>query len=229
MLPALAIIAASAGAKYLGDRAVLKRQKSIRNSMEAYQRSKTAENEAAVERLLAKQTPDARGAELAQVTADNAKSMQDTVGAAQAFNQPGIAGNVSHEYKAAQEAEAANIAERTRRAIEQLATMGAPSEQQNKFNIRFGRSAGKVDAANRASDYVGRAYMSDIEGVRPNAILDMASQVGMGVGTGMLAGGFGGGAKVPSATPTDAGSAPIGPFAGVAPRLKRGFSLWGQA
>lgn len=234
MIPALAAIAAGAGLKYVADRGASKRRESIRRSMESYQRLKARENEAAVEQLIAKQTPDARGAELAEVTAGREKSMGDSVGAAQAFDAPGIAGNLPAEYKAAQEAEAGRIAERTRRAIEQLATMGAPSEQQQKFGIRFGRSAGTVDAANRAADYVGRSYMSDIENVRPNALMSILGDAGMSAGSSMLLAGAG---KAPAA-PSVVGDFPTGGDTAVAaapgssrigPRLKHGFGLWGLA
>jgi hypothetical protein len=63
------------------------------------------------------------------VTADRTQSLKDTVGAAQAFDAAPIAGKMSGDYAATQEANASRIAERTRRAIEQLSAMGAPGEQ----------------------------------------------------------------------------------------------------
>lgn len=191
MWESLLILAASALAKYQNDRAAQKRQEGIRSAMEAYQRSKAREGEAATEELIAKQTPDQRAAELANVTTDREKSLRDTVGAAQAFNAPATAGKVSADLKAVDEANANRIAERTRRAIEQLAVMGAPGEQKLAADIRYGRAAGEVDAVNRASDRVGSAFMTDIKNVRPNPYIDLASQIGMGVGTGMLASGAG--------------------------------------
>lgn len=198
MWPALLVIAASAFAKHYANQQAAKRQEGFRRSMEDYQRGKARETEAEAENLITKQTPKARADELAEVTAGREKSLRDTVGAAQAFDVPGVAGKVSGDYRAAQEAEAGTIAERTRRAITQLASMGAPGEQQQRFGIRLGRAAGTVDAANRASENVGRGYLSDISTVRPNQLLSLAGDVGMTVGGGMAAGEAGarGGAPV---------------------------------
>lgn len=237
MWEALLVLAASAAAKYQNDRVARKRQDSMRNAMEAYQRTKARDTEGVTDELLKKQAPDARTAELASATADRSQSLKDTVGAAQAFDAAPIAGKLSGEYKAAEEANAGRIAERTRRAIQQLATMGAPGEVQRRFATRFGRAAGEVDANNNASDRVGRAAMTDINNVRPNAAVDMLSKIGMGVG-GAMAGGYAGGAG-------EAGAAAMGADAGgnftyedsagnlhqsstpYRARVNRGFSLWG--
>jgi len=193
MWPALLVLAASAFLKYQNDRQARKRQERFAGAMEAFQRKKSDESMAATEELVKKQTPDARAGELAEATRAREQSLRDTVGAAQAFDAPGIAGKLSSDYRAAQEKEAESISARTRRAIEQLARMGAPGEQQLKHQLRFGKAAGVVDASNAASDAVGRRYMTDISNVRPNPFIDLVSQVGMGVG-GYMAGGAGGAA-----------------------------------
>lgn len=236
----LLIIAGSAGLKALNNRAAAQRQESLRRAMEAYQQQRARETEGATEQLIAKQSPKERATELSQVTDDRTQSLRDTVGAAQAFDTAPIAGKVSDDYKAAQQATAERVAERTRRAITQLATMGAPSEQQQAFSRRFGVASGRVQGANRASENVGQAYTTDIGNVRANPFVDLVSQVGMGVGLGMAAGGG-------AAAPAEAGGSGLTPGTageglrvgagepglraqsefGIRPRLKYGFGQYG--
>lgn len=233
MLP-LVLIAASAGLNYLNNQEAQKRREQLRGSMEQYQRMKAAETQAATERLLEQQTPAARSTELAKVTDERARSMQDTVNATRATEGPPLAGKMSADYKAADARSADTVAARTKRAIEQLSTMGAPGEQGQRFGIRFGRAAGDVDAANRASNYVGNAYMTDMGNVQPNPFIGMLSQIGMGVGTGMAAGPAAGAvasaAQPNQISPNNAswGSLDDGPAAyNTRAKLNRGFSLWG--
>jgi hypothetical protein len=222
-IPALAIIAASALLKHQADRQALRRQESIRRSMEAYQRARARETEAATEELLKKQTPQARAEELKKLTGERESSLRETV-AATAPPASRIAGAVSQDYERAQEAQANTVAERTRRAIEQLAAMGAPGEQRLKFGTRFGRAAGQVDAANRASENVGNAFLRDIEGVRPNPWMSLAGEVGMGVGSGLLGAPW-------AAAPNngqgweDASGNLYDP--NTRPRVRKAFGLWG--
>jgi hypothetical protein len=151
MWPALAIIAASALLKAKGNRDALARQEQFRRSMEGYQRSKAAEVEAATNALADQQSPQARAAEVDKITADRTQSLKDTVAAAQASAAPKLASVANNDaYTSTEQANAERIAERTRRAIEQLSTMGTPSEVQRKFGLRFGKAAGDVDAANHA-------------------------------------------------------------------------------
>lgn len=229
MWEALLVLAASAAAKYQNDRVAQKRQEGMRQAMEAYQRSKAREGEVVTDELLTKQTPDARATELAGATADRTQSLKDTVGAAQAFDAAPVAGKLSADYRAAEEATAGKVAERTRRAIAQIATMGAPSEVQRRFATRFGRAAGEVDAGHIASERVGRAAMTDINNVKPNAFVDLASQIGMGVGTAMLGGaGAAGTAAVNNGQGyEDASGNLYSNNVTRQQRLNRGFSLWG--
>ncbi len=232
----LAIIALSAFLKYQANQEAADQREQYRNAMEAYQRTKAAEVEKATDLFVKKQTPDARGQELNDITADRQKSLKDTVGAAQAFDQAPIAGKMGADYASTQEANANRIAERTRKAISQLATMGAPGEQQQAFGRRFGLAAGQVDASNRASQNVGGGYLKDISNVVPDPTMTMLGDVGMAVGSGMAGG-------APAAAPTetpglfdpewglmDPGTtSKVNPFFG---KLKRGvgnaFSLWGR-
>ena len=237
----LIILAASAAVKHANDQEAIRRQENIRRAMEAYQMGKARQTEAATEELLKKETPEERKTELTQVTGDREQSLRDTVGAAQAFDAPATAGKLSDDYRAAQEKEATTIADRTRRAIQQLATMGAPGEQRQKHQMRFSKAAGEVDAANIASENVGRAYMTDINNVRPNPFLNLASQVGMAVGGGMMGSGGTAAAGGAEAMGTDsAGHFTYEDSAGNAQRsaipyqqrraqVNRGFSLWGRS
>jgi hypothetical protein len=180
MLPALAVIAASALLKHHAIADAQRRQENIRRSMEQYQRSKAAETTAATEALIDKQTPAARAQEMADVTNERQQSLKDTVGAVQGLSTATpVAGKLSGDFKSTEEANAGRIAERTRRAIEQMATMGAPSEQQQRFGIRFGRAAGTVDAGNRASANVGDAYLKDVANVQPNRWANDARRPGL--------------------------------------------------
>lgn len=183
MLEDLLVIAGSAALKRRAQEQALKREEQLRQSMEAFQRSKAAESGAATERLMVKQAPEARQQQMQAITADREKSLRDSVGAVQAFNAPGINAKPSADYKAAQEADASRIAERTRRAIEQLAAMSAPAEARRNFGIDYGRAAGEVDAANRAGANVGTGYRTDMSTVRPNPTATTLADVGMTLGS----------------------------------------------
>lgn len=181
----LGLLAASAFMKWQANEDAADKRESYRRSMEQYQRSKARETQAATEALIEKQTPKARSDELQQITDSREQSLRDTVGAAQAFDASPIAGKLSSDYRSADESNAARIAERTRRAIQQLAIMGSPAEQQQANAIRQGRAAGVVDAANRASENVRNGYMTDISNVRPDPLMSTLGDVGMGIGTAM--------------------------------------------
>jgi hypothetical protein len=234
----LVLLAASAALKYANETQAQKRQAKLLDAMRAYQNIKSAEGLAATEQLLAKQTPEARGTELGQVTAAREQSLRDTVGAAQAFEAGPAAGRQSGDFQAAQEREASSVAERTRRAIEHLAAMGAPGEQKFQHQLRFSKAAGAVDAANSASENVGRAYRTSIAATRPDPFADMLSSVGMAVGSGIMGGTSAGeptaGAAGTGAT-ADGGagkattaSSSRAAIAARSARMNRGFSLWGQ-
>lgn len=236
----LLIIAGSAFLQYQANQDAQDRQESMRRAMEAYQRSRSAETEAATNELLTKQTPKARGQEMQDLTADRAQSIRDTVGAAQAFDAAPVAGKRSADYEATAAREADTRSAKLKRAIEQISTMGAPGEQEQKFGLRLGRAAGTVDAANRASANVRQGYLNDINGVRPDPGLMLASQIGMGVGTGMAmrgagapvdyeAAGYGAGEAGMSSGGGGAvlGGSSAATAAARRAALSRSFSLWG--
>lgn len=238
-ITALLVIAAGIGSKYVSERQATKQRDQLRQAMEAYQRTRASESTAATENLISQQTPAKRAAELSAVTDDRARSLEKTVSAAQATEAAPIAGKLSSDYTAAQERAANTVAARTKRAIEQLATIGAPGEQQLKSSMRYGRAAGVVDAANRGSEYVGNAYMRDINNVRPNPLLTMAGDAALAVGGYGLGGAAG--ARAAPAGASAMGADPSGSFtyedsAGnlqsssmpYRRRIGSAFSLWGK-
>lgn len=193
-------------------------------AMRAYGRGQAALGQAATENLIAQQTPQARATELADVTAGRAKSLTDTVAAAQASNPAPIAGKLSQDYLHSQEAVANTVAERTRRAIAQLSAMGAPGEQALKSGIRFGRAAGEVDASNSAIGNVNNAFMGDIKNTVPNPGLKL-------VGSGMMAygaGKMGAPATAVNDQPEQLSGPGYGDKPATASRIRRAMSLWGR-
>jgi hypothetical protein len=218
MLPLL--LAGLAVSRYADMEAEARRQKLLM-AMRAYGRGQAQVGQAATENLLAQQTPQARASELAAVTADRSKSLGDTVAAAQTTS-PVLAGKLSGDYVRSQETAANTVAERTRRAIEQLSSMGAPGEQALKSGIRFGRAAGDVDASNSAIGNVSNAYMGDIKGTVANPALKLA-------GSAMMAYG---GAKMGMPTATDQPEQLSGPGYDEpttnGAKVRRAFSIWGR-
>lgn len=178
----LIVLAASAFLNAKNQSDARDRQNQFANAMQQYQLSKAREQTAATQQYLTKETPQARAGELDVLTAERAKSLTDTVAAAQPTNAPRIAGKLSGDYQASQDAAAERVADRNRRAIANLSVMGAPAAQELGTGLRFGRAAGTVDAASQASANVGRGYGVDIGNVHPNPYLDVISRIGMAVG-----------------------------------------------
>lgn len=191
-------------------------------AMRSYQIGQAAKGQAATENLLTQQTPAARAAELSTITADRAKSIGDTVASVQTSNPAPIAGKLSGDYQRSQQAAADTVAERTRRAIEQLSSMGAPGEQSLKSGVRFGRAAGVVDASNSAIGSVGRAYMGDMNNTVANPGLTL-------LGQGLMASdttGFG--RSTATADPEQLSGPGYGDKPTSAGRIRRAMSIWGR-
>lgn len=203
----LLVLAGSMLTKYMANSDASGRQMQMQRSMEAYQRSKAQQNEQAINSLMQQQTPDARKTELDNIEKSRETSMQGTVDAARAASPvTNVAGtNTSDDYQRASAASADTIANRTKRAIQQLGLMGAPGEQAITSGIRFGRAAGNVDANNSAISNVGNAYMTDIKNVHPDPFLSLIGDAGMGVGSGMLGASLGSPAGTPSQPSPDVG------------------------
>lgn len=183
--------------KYAANADAQNRQAKLQQAMRAYQMQQAGGNERAIQGLLDQQTPAARGAELQGIQASRATSMQGAVDAARAASPvTAVAGaNASQDYQKASTVAADTVANRTKRAIQQLSVMGAPGEQGQQFGLRFGRAAGKVDAGNTAIGNVGNAYLNSINNTVPNPGLSV-------VGDGLMAYGASGGFKsTPTAQP----------------------------
>lgn len=220
MLPLL--LAGMALSRYADTEAEARRHK-LMMAMRAYGRGQAQVGQAATENLLAQQTPQARSTELAAVTADRAKSLGDTVAAAQVSNPAPLAGKVSGDYQRSQEAAANTVAERTRRAIEQLSSMGAPGEQGLKSGIRFGRAASVVDSSNSAIGNMNNAYMGDIRNTVPNPALKLAGSGLMAYGASSM--GAGGTA---AAAPEQLSGPGYDDPTTTGAKVRRAFSLWGR-
>lgn len=225
MLPLLLMGAGLLLNRYADSEAEARRMKLL-EAMRAYGRGQAAIGQGATENYLAQQTSPARAAELAGVTADRAKSLGDTVAAAQKSNPGPIAGKLSQDYVRSQEAAANTVAERTRRAIEQLSTMGAPGEQALKTGIRFGRAAGVVDSANSAIGNVGNAYMGDIRNTVPNPGMKLAGSALMAYGGAKLGAPAGGG--VAASEPEQLSGPGYDEKPATSARIRRAMSLWGR-
>jgi len=185
---AIAILLASMAAKYYANHEADQRAKQLQQAMEAYQRGRAQQNEAAINKLVDDQTPQKRAQDLAGTQASRDLSMQSTVDAARAASpvQAPAGTSASADYQKSSAAAADTVAARTKRAIEQLGVMGAPGEQALASGIRFGRAAGNVDAGNQAISNVGAGYMRDIDNVRPDPYLSLLGDVGMAYGGGVV-------------------------------------------
>lgn len=173
-------------AKYAATSAAQSRQAKLQEAMRSYQMQQAAGNEQAIRGLMDQQTPAARGGELQNIQASRSTSMQGAVDAARsAAPTTTVAGaNASPDYQKASAVAADTVANRTKRAIQQLSVMGAPGEQGLQSGLRFGRAAGKVDAGNMAIGNVGNAYVNAIRNTVPNPALSMAGDALMAYGSG---------------------------------------------
>lgn len=207
---------------YAADRDAEKRRERLMNAMGAYKQGQAAIGRGATDALLAQQTPEARASELSKVTAGRAKSLTDSVAAAQTSNSAPLAGKLSPDYQRSQEAAANTVAERTRRAIEQLSKMGAPGEQGLAQGIRFGRAASVVDSSNSAIGNVGNAYMGAIR----NTVADPALKL---AGSGMMAYGGATAGDTPTAEQPEQLSGPgYEAPTSTNSKVRRAFSIWGR-
>lgn len=193
MFPALLILAAGMAAKYMANKGAQDRAQSLQQAMESYQRTKAQQNEAAINQMVAKQTPQARSDELQSIQGSREQSMQDTLSAARAASPvtPAAGATASSDYQKASSTAADLVSARAKRAIEQLGVMGAPGEEGIASGIRFGRAAGAVDAGNNAIANVGAGYGRDINNVQPDPFLSTLGDIGITAG-GTMMGGAGG-------------------------------------
>jgi hypothetical protein len=134
--------------------------------------------------MLDKSGPEQRLAETQTLEAARAAGMEKSVESMSQFVPLATAGKPNEDRTKATGAAASTVAERTRRAIEQLSQMGAPGEQGVSQGKRFGQAAGVVSGTNSAIQNVGNAYRTDIGNVQadPTTMLsgDVLSAVGLG-------------------------------------------------
>jgi hypothetical protein len=217
------VLLASAAAKRINDRNAERRQEEIANAMRAYNLIQAQKSQAATEELLGQQTPEKRAAEMEQSVASRAASMGESVKAAKASDVTALNAKPSEARQQSQDRAADTLANRTKRAIENLSVMSAPGDVNQAFGFRAGRAAGTIDSANRAIGRYSRASINDINSVRANPWVDMAASAGMAYGSSGLAGG----GKKAEKTPRAVGSGMD--FEGSTGQPGRWKSLWGFA
>lgn len=232
MIPFLIGAAIKIGAEAQADH----RRNQLQKAMQAYQQSKALANEAAIQKLVAQNSPTAHAAELANTVASREAGMRTSVDNAAAAAPVSVPAGASADYTKASATAADTVSSRTARAISQLGTMGAPGEQSLASGIRFGRAAGNVDANNTALNNVGDAYMDMINHTVANPYANLAGSALMGFDSP-------GAKKADSAAPTtggwtkamgtsgeyedSAGNMQRSPFARQS-LMQRAFKAWGK-
>lgn len=189
---ALWLALGSAALSESSNRDVSDRQQKIIEAMRQYQVGKAQQGQKAISTYLDTITPEKRIAEKNAATGELAQGLRQSVDATKAYETPqNFAGKVSEAYKNRATADTAATSDRISRAMQQLAVIGTPQEQQLSQGIRFGRAATDVDAANSAIRGVTPAYMGAISRVRPNPWDSFFSQA-LGGASNAYAGGRGG-------------------------------------
>lgn len=190
-------VAALIGGKLLegeAQRKVAKKQMNIAMMRDTDAKARQARATEAIERYLKRGEIPERDAERLAVRDEMRKNLSDSVGAVEKFSeQPIVQGKTSDAYAQRVAGNAASNTERVKRAIEQLATIGTPSETARRDSVALGRSALDVGAEQDAIRNLDPIYGNMIENVRPNGLLMLASQALQGYGMGQMMGGAGGG------------------------------------
>lgn len=184
----LLLSAGSAAVSYMGQQDAADRKERLAKAMGAYKLGNANKQADVVNAYIAKDTPQARQQQNDAATAE-AKSNYDTsVGAAQAFTNPGqVEGNVSQQFKDAGQASADAASARTNKIIASLSAMRAPSLVQQQRSRDYGKAAGEVGAINSANNSVGGAFGVDMGNVQPDPFTGLAAGVMGGVGQGLAA------------------------------------------
>lgn len=189
--PLAAALALMIGGTALGakaDRDALKKRSRLTDQMMAYRREQSKKTMDEANRFIGEMDPRRRDVETSRAEDELRGSMGDTVNRLQAFNLPTRA-DAGSDYDRVSATAADRVAGRTRRLIEQLAIAGAPSETSFDHRMRFGRTAGAIDAANLASQNVSDAYQMDISNVMPNWKQKLVGSLLRGGGMAMAMGG----------------------------------------
>jgi hypothetical protein len=216
----IALIAGGTALQGYAQNKAQKKQESLADQMALFQSKKAGEGRESIERFLKGVTPEARRAEAEGVRTELERGLGESVGTASAFEKPeNFAGKISPEYAAVRATGQGRTDERLKRAMAQLSAINTPGQQALAESMRYGRSAGDVDAANAASQNVGRSYLQAIDQVRPDPFLTMVGQIMSGVGaSGALS-------PLPAPDPSAASTAlglkaPTGPALGITAKAK---------
>lgn len=162
---------------------VASRQRQIIEAMRAYQVGKAQTGQDAIKKYLATLTPEARDADKTDATATLQQGLQRSVDATKSYQLPqNFSGKVSDAYtnRVAQDTSSNN--DRISRAMQQLAVIGTPQEQQLRNSLRFAKAGTDVDAANSAIRDVTPAFTGAAGRVVPNPWDTFFSQALVGAG-----------------------------------------------
>lgn len=185
MIP-LGLQAGGAFMKYGAARDAAARQAKLAKAMGDYKLGNANQQTGVVKDYIAGDTPEARAASMQDATNDAKLGYDQSVGAAQAFTNPGdVSGKVSQQFRDAGQASADASMARTNKLIANLSAMRAPGLAQAQRSRDYSLAAGNVGALKSASNNVGDAFMTDIGGVQPSPWMNMAGDAAAGVGQGL--------------------------------------------
>lgn len=191
MGPELLMIAGSVASAALQAKAAsdqADKQQSLVDQMTQYKLQKSAEGQAATSKFLDTQDPAQRQAAVASTQQGIASNLQNSVKAAQQYQTPqNFAGKVSGDYTQRAASDAGTVADRLKRSIDQLSTIGAPAQTDLQRSLQLGQASTGVAGANSAAANVGNAFDTGINNVRPDPFLTLAAQIAGGAGKGLAA------------------------------------------
>jgi len=165
-------------------------QKSLADQMTQYRLKKSDESTAATNKFLDTQRPEARAATTANAQQELAQGLDQSIGAAQAFEKPqNFAGKVTSDYTNRAATDEATLSSRLKTLVGNLSVMGAPARRDFDTSLKFGDAAGTVAGANKAADAVSDRYTTAINNVQPDPFLSFASQLAQGYGMATAGGG----------------------------------------
>lgn len=184
--PQIALAVASAALQYKSSQDQQRKQQDLADQMTQYRLSKSREGEAATNKFLASQQPEARAATNTAAEQAIAQGLNTSIGTAQAFEKPqNFAGKVTSDYTNRAASNEADLGNRLKTLIGNLSVIGAPAQRDFNTSLKFGDAVGSVGAANTAANNVGARYSTAIDNVQPDPYLDLAGQIAQGIGVGI--------------------------------------------
>lgn len=179
--------------QHMSQRDKQKRQSKLADDMERYRMMKAREGEAAANKFLETQQPEARAATNAAAKEELQRGFEDSLGTAVAFEKPqNFAGKVTQDYSTRAGANQADLGSRLKSLIGNLATIGTPARRDFDTSLKYSDAAATLGAANQAADNVSQRYAQAIDQVRPDPFLNFASQLAKGGAIGLA------GKKIPT-------------------------------